>query len=272
VPGYARYHTLANRLVHARDPLDYISNAEDCYYGIIETLRERVVKKAETKICEVGCGQGYLTYALVRGGFNCTGVDISKNAVALAKQRFGDNYFCGDVNDFIATYGKPRVIVAAELIEHLPNPLQFISDMLSALGEEGFVVVTTPNKVRHVGVIWDTELPPVHLWWFTKRSLTAIARQLSCNIDFVDFTPFYRKNPLPRQIRTGARLPIFNEQYELIQFSPKERKLGRLRRQLREILPRSITEKIQRLRAGGEHRRVDDANSSIIAAIFSKHP
>src|ERR1700694_2586580 len=101
VPGYARYHTLADQLLHARDPLNYIAKAEDCYYAIVKSLRDRISRKAETKICEVGCGQGYLTYALVRGGFNCTGVDISANAVALARQRFGDNYFCGDVSDFI---------------------------------------------------------------------------------------------------------------------------------------------------------------------------
>src|ERR1700722_9993812 len=92
VPGYSRYFELAEEILDVPNPLDHISAREDCYYAITKVLRESVTDKSRTKLCEVGCGQGYLTYALTRAGFDCTGVDISENAVQRARQRYGDHY------------------------------------------------------------------------------------------------------------------------------------------------------------------------------------
>ena len=49
---------------------------------------------------EVGCGLGYLTYALDKSQFNVTGIDISNKAIELAIKRFGNLYF----NDTLESY------------------------------------------------------------------------------------------------------------------------------------------------------------------------
>jgi SAM-dependent methyltransferase len=274
VPGYSRYHLLAQELHHVRDPLTYIANTEECYWAIIKTLSEKVSDKSQSRICEVGCGQGYLTYSLVRAGFNSTGVDISAKAIALARTHYGNHYFCGRINDFIRTNDRPDIIVATELIEHLEQPVEFVLNMLDALNHDGILALTTPNKLVHAGVIWDTELPPVHLWWFSKGGLVAIAKELSCKIDFVDFTEFYRKNPqyrLRNQSTVKERMPVFDHQYQLIQSTPAGGKLRSLKRTLREILPPSLVRKVKRLRAGGDHAsEVSDSTSGTIGAVFTK--
>src|SRR5271168_5078477 len=50
VPGYSRYFQLAEELLDAPDPLDYIASKEDCYYAIARVLRERVADKSRTKL------------------------------------------------------------------------------------------------------------------------------------------------------------------------------------------------------------------------------
>jgi SAM-dependent methyltransferase len=271
-PGYSRYHSLADELLQARDPLKYIADTEECYYAIVKTLNERVLDKSRTKICEVGCGQGYLTYSLLKSGFDCTGVDISENAVALARQRYGDHYFCGNVNDFCNLNGKLDIVVATELIEHLENPVQFIRALFSALGEHGIIVLTTPNKPPRSRQIWDTELPPVHLWWFTRTGLAAMAKQLHCDIDYVDFTDFYKANPHYRLLDANRdRMPIFNQGYELIRPNPVERRFGAAKRRIKRMLPNSMIRKIQQLRAGNNYGGViDNAHSQTIGAIFTR--
>jgi SAM-dependent methyltransferase len=272
VPGYSRYHFLAEELLHAHDPLTRIADTEDSYHAIVKTLNERVSDKSQTKICEVGCGQGYLTYSLVKAGFDCTGVDISANAVALARQRYGDHYFCGTVQDFCELNAKPDIVVATELIEHLEDPVQFVLTLLSALGEHGIIVLTTPNKPPLCRLIWDTELPPVHLWWFTKTGLAAIAKQVNCNISFVDFTDFYKTNPQYQLLdRRTDRMPVFDQSYELLPSTPIDRRSGIMARHIKRLLPNFMVRMVQRVLAGDRYGgAIGNANSHTIAAIFAR--
>src|SRR5687767_13030275 len=59
VPGYERYLYYANQVVSNKEPLKYLSQSEDMYWGIAQYLKKR--NKTSTKILEVGCGFGYLT-------------------------------------------------------------------------------------------------------------------------------------------------------------------------------------------------------------------
>jgi hypothetical protein len=63
------------------------------------------------------------------------------------------------------------------------------------LKEKGSIIVTTPNKsVTEQGNPWSTELPPVHLWWFSEQSMKAIANNIAAEVAFVDFTSYNRKH------------------------------------------------------------------------------
>ena len=274
VPGYSRYHYLAEELLLTSEPLDTISRVEDSYYAVIKTLAERVRDKARTKICEVGCGQGYLTYSLVKSGYDCTGIDIAAKAVDLARKRYGNYYFCGTISDFGAHCAKPDIVIATELIEHLEDPVQFLRSMMDTLGETGVVILTTPHKPGRNQEIWDTELPPVHLWWFTKSGMTAMAKQIGCRIDFVDLTNFYDANPDYYRLSDRPcedREPVFNDQYEIINPASRPEGYGTLGRRMKRALPNWMVRKLQRIRAGKSFCvAINDANSRSMAAIFSR--
>lgn len=112
VPGYSRYYQCARQILNEKDPLNYLANLDDCYWGIIETvLAESKIKKDNSLVLEIGCGQGYLTYALVRAGFNAVGLDVSESAVALARERYGEYYFCEEISKyFYRTNERPSII------------------------------------------------------------------------------------------------------------------------------------------------------------------
>src|SRR6185369_4008550 len=170
VSGYSRYYELASSIKGKRDPLRYILNVEDCYHGVVQCLlaeRSRV-----SRVVEIGCGQGYLTYALSRHGFDAVGLDISREAIALAERRFGTHYFCGTLADYIVAANQmPTHVVCTELIEHLEDPVGFVRDLLACMPRGGKLTLTTPHKPPANVATWDTELPPVHLWWFSKAAM-----------------------------------------------------------------------------------------------------
>jgi SAM-dependent methyltransferase len=223
VPGYSRYYQYARQILNEKDPLDYLANLEDCYWGIIQAvLTESKIKKNIDLVLEVGCGQGYLTYALARAGFNAVGLDVSESAVAMARERYGEYYYCEEISKYFnRTNERPSIIILSEVIEHLSDPFSLLKELFSYLKPGGIVIATTPNKDACLtGAIWDTDLPPVHLWWMTQKGLEAIGGRLSCTAQFADFDKFYSNHLLfttSAEIKVDKRNSIFDEDYRLIE-------------------------------------------------------
>lgn len=173
------------------DPLDYLAFTEVIYWGVAECLKN--IDKT-SKILEVGCGLGYLTYAMRKKGYNAFGLDISKEAIERNKQQLGNFYVCGNVYDY-ALNNKYDVIVLTELIEHINEPLSFIETLIGMLNPDGSIILTTPNKSFYPqNAIWLTDIPPVHGWWFSEESFKYIADKMDLDVSFVDFEPFYRNH------------------------------------------------------------------------------
>jgi 2-polyprenyl-3-methyl-5-hydroxy-6-metoxy-1,4-benzoquinol methylase len=271
VPGYARYALLADELLRSRDPISHIASADECYYAIVKLLQARFPDKSGLRICEVGCGQGYLTYALTRAGYDSIGVDISSEAIDLARRRYGNHYFCGNIEQFVKSNDRLNVILATELIEHLESPVVFARSMLAALKKGGCLILTTPNKLPGGKQIWDTELPPVHLSWLSKASMQSLAARVDCSVEFVDFTQFYESGDRYQVTNASAlqRTPVFNEQYELIQFAPEPGLGSWMRRAVKQTLPRAVTRTLQRARSGQSYRSFNNEASITIGAVFT---
>lgn len=190
-PGYNRYYYYADSIKGVAAPLDYLSDFEPMYWAVKKILTEEYTDK-KAKILEVGSGLGYLTYAIRQQGYDIKGLDISESAVRDANKRFGEYFIAADIFEYYPTNKKSfDLIILTEVIEHLENPKPFIACLLDMLKDGGQVVITTPNKtVDYSSAIWNTELPPVHLWWFSEESAIALANELSCSCRFLDFTNF----------------------------------------------------------------------------------
>jgi SAM-dependent methyltransferase len=281
VPGYSRYYALASVIERQADPLSYIADVEEPYFAVIDALKTRFGRGDALDVCEVGCGQGYLTFALRKAGFRATGVDHSHEAIELARKRYGDFYFRGNLRDYIATLReRPRFIFACEVIEHLVDPVKFVAEALECLPSGGLLAVTTPNKLQYgrqsaQRLVWDTELPPIHLWWLTKNSFVEMARSLNCAVSFSDFTEFYRRNERYLTLdnaAAGLRTPILDKDYNLIQFAHGPDGFAPLKNVLKGLLPSGVTRRWRRLRTsrGGGLQVRDDDTATTIGALFQK--
>jgi SAM-dependent methyltransferase len=194
VPGYARYARHAREALRARDPLGYLAGAEDVYWAVARHLAERErAGGARPRVLEVGSGMGYLTYALARRGYPVLGVDLSRAAVERARAAYGDLYQCGDVSGLAGGDARYDLAVMNELIEHVRDPAAVLRAVAGVLAPGGEILVTTPDKGYHPpGSLWDTELPPVHLWWFSEPSLRFLARGLGWGVRLLDFAEYNR--------------------------------------------------------------------------------
>ncbi len=223
VPGYARYARYAREVSRSASPLDFLSASEELYWAVAQHLRRR--RERENRpltVLDLGCGLGYLTYALVQDGFAATGSDSSRVAVAEATRAFGPHYSCEDLEALrLRGRGAYDVVVLAELIEHVDDVRALLATVSTLLRPGGEMIVTTPNKSNWgERAIWQTELPPLHLWWFSEQSMRWLAARLGCEIGFTDFSEFNRRhyqayNPHRAGDAASAR-PVFAADGELL--------------------------------------------------------
>lgn len=199
LPGYDRYARYAREVTRSADPLQTLADAELPYRFAADAVRPL---PADAAVIDLGCGEGYLTYAVRKAGFRCVGVDLSQTVVDRARRRFGHD-------DWFATPSElaghtADLVIALELIEHVPDPVGFLRDAKGLLTDGGAIVVTTPNRdASPADAIWDTDLPPVHLLWFGRRAITEVGRLAGCDVTLLD-APY--RTAAPR--RTGTWEPL----------------------------------------------------------------
>ena len=195
VPGYNRYWKYLKEVKRSSNPLGYLSTVENIYWSINEALVNIKKERADLKVLEIGSGLGYLTYSLNVAGYNTLGLDISSTAVMQAVSNFGEFYVCGDLFEYSEQFeGSYDVVIMSEVIEHVQHPVDFVEALLRLLKPEGRAIITTPNKsIYPSNVIWKTENPPIHFWWFSEDSLRFILKKKNVKIEFIDFTKFHAK-------------------------------------------------------------------------------
>jgi len=84
-----------------------------------------------------------------------------------------------------------------EVIEHLEDPITTLESAARLLSPGGAIILTTPNRTYYgYDKPWSTDLPPVHLWWFSEDSIQVIAERIGCRAEFVDFSEYNAKYPV----------------------------------------------------------------------------
>ncbi len=233
IPGYNRYHTYYKNIINHSNPLRYLASSEASYWAIDDILSKDIRKRTDIKILEIGCGLGYLTYSLNVLGYDATGLDISQDAIEKAISNFGNTYIKANILDSSSFMNNEYdYIIMTELIEHVEDPMKMIEAACQYLKTDGKLLITTPNKDLYPSnIIWQTELPPIHLWWFSEKFFTILSGKLNKKISFLDFTR-WNKTWLDNARRSRSineiRKPILdkNNEYATNSFSSKNEKFS----------------------------------------------
>jgi SAM-dependent methyltransferase len=115
---------------------------------------------------DLACGVGYGTRLLAdRAGVPVVGADLSPEAIAYAKSRYGKpgvEFRIADAMRFEDAEGFDS-IVSLETVEHLPDPAGFLARAVALLRPGGSFVASVPTTP-------STDLNPHHRHDFSERS------------------------------------------------------------------------------------------------------
>ena len=170
------------------------------------------------RLLEVGFGAGSLLQAATRAGWTVSGVEISRTAAEHGRAQ-GFETFCGELGE--ANYAKSAfdVVIASELLEHVPDPRLVAQEIARIVRPGGLFWATTPTakgcSPRLLGLNWSAVSPPEHLHLFSEKGLKTLllgAGFRSVRIGTEGVNPFELFDSLRRKNgTTGAGCMTGNE-------------------------------------------------------------
>lgn len=114
------------------------------YRRIIKPLAQIGIKK---DVLEIGSAKGYLL-ALLKGlGWSVCGIEISSAAADYAKTKFGISVHTGTLKDYVDCPGHQKfyTILAIDVLEHIPDPENFLKQICELMNKDGILIIQTPN-------------------------------------------------------------------------------------------------------------------------------
>lgn len=132
-------------------------------------------------LLDVGCGYGAFMSSMKARGWCVRGIDFDPAAARAAKELHGLEVQVGTLEDLTGTELRFDVVTANNVIEHVADPVDFLSRCRGLLRPGGRVILKTPNASSYgagrYGPAWRGLEPPRHLHIFSPPALVSCARR-----------------------------------------------------------------------------------------------
>lgn len=140
---------------------------------------------------DIGCARGHLLGELENRGWKCIGIDTDESDVAICNAHGLVALKCDITTDSHTNLGLFDLVVLADVLEHVPDPLRVLRHVYSLLNPGAQIVVSVPN-VAHISTrlqllfgrfqyVERGILDRTHLRFFTRRALIELLTD--CNFD-----------------------------------------------------------------------------------------
>ncbi|KKP26339.1 MAG: Methionine biosynthesis protein MetW-like protein [candidate division TM6 bacterium GW2011_GWE2_31_21] len=146
---------------------------------VIKTYKN-LYGKPPRKILDVGAGGGHFVYACKKNGLDAVGVEISESSRIFCKNNFGIDLECIDFTKEYKRFSDVDIITFWGVIEHVPNPIEFLKSAYKVLFKRESLVVAEVPRWNCLGTVVQEifndsvvrHLDPLgHINCFTDNSL-----------------------------------------------------------------------------------------------------
>ena len=168
---------------------------------------QALVPRGARRVLDLGCSTGALGADLRKRGAEVVGVEHDPRFAREAERRL-DRVVVADAAALPGDLGRFDCVVAADVLEHLPDPWTALRDAAALLEPGGAVVVSLPN-VRFFETFWELGVrgrwprrdhglfDATHLRWFTLRDARELLEGTGLRVEAV--------SPQIRVRRGGSR-------------------------------------------------------------------
>lgn len=183
-------------------------------------------------ILDVGAAQGMLGQQLREAGEQVTidGVELNPDWAALARPFYRQIFACG-IEEANLAPGTYRVIVCADVLEHLPDPVATLGQLRRAATADATFIVSVPN-VAHLAVrlmlllgrfprMERGILDRTHLQFFTRDTAVAMLRDAGLEVVRVSATGIPLDELWPKGEGTKPYIALTRLQHLALAVAPR---------------------------------------------------
>lgn len=142
--------------------------------------------KPGSRVLDVGCGSGASLVELKELGSEGYGTEYDTNIKAVAK-KLGLKIHFGDLRTVTWPDNFFDYITMSQLIEHVPDPVEFLVFARKKLKPGGKIIMSFPNfesaNRKATGRNWINWHIPYHFNFFTRKSLGLLANKTGLKIE-----------------------------------------------------------------------------------------
>lgn len=150
----------------------------------IKWLMSIIPPGESVEVLDVGCGYGFLVDRMAIAGYRATGIDISRERLALATQsRLNGSFICSAIDDgFIAAHRNEfKAVTLIQALEHISAPAAFLHQLLELVSPGGFLLIEVPNLgdelLKHEAHYREFYWQRAHLSYFDAARLELVLRK-----------------------------------------------------------------------------------------------
>ncbi len=154
--------------------------------------------KKSGKILDVGCSAGVFLDMMKGKGWECYGVELSKDTANYAKGKYGLNVKINELEKIKFPQNYFDIVCLWDILEHVQNPLRSLVEVNRILKTEGVMFINTPNVdglfpklsysiLAKIFGAWPNAELPHHLYYFSSKTLTQMLMKAGFNVISKDF-------------------------------------------------------------------------------------
>ena len=162
--------------------------------------RRRITKHVKPgRILDIGCGRGLFLDVMRRGGWSALGTELSKETASYAAEVYGLEVLRGDLTKHQLPGESLDVININQVLEHLKNPAEVLTECRRLLRKGGLLVISVPDLRSLQFTVgkenWFLLDLPCHLFHFTEEGLKGLLKKNGFHIRRIkrfnrEYSPF----------------------------------------------------------------------------------
>ncbi len=163
-----------------------------------------------SRLLEVGCNVGFFLDLACETGYAAEGVELDRQAVAIAKRK-GLTVREGTLDNSFLDHAYAAVMMS-HVLEHVDRPHDLLAQIRRVLHPDGVLVLSQPAYDGLIPLLWARDWygwqPTQHVWHFSARALGCLLRSEGFHIVALERNSMYHPWPFP----SVRGLPLYGRQ------------------------------------------------------------
>ncbi len=169
---------------------DYDVFAPEASARLVDAFVRLTGLRPPARVADLGCGSGAFTALLARAGYQCVGLDISAQLVAVGRRKYPDIAFVeGDIEHLpFADAGFDGVLLSG-VVHHFPDPSRCAAEVFRVLRPQGRFLAFDPNRRNPFMWLYRDHASPFYSpVGVTENERPVVAREVAAVFERAGFT------------------------------------------------------------------------------------